>query len=73
MVSLLMADTHDYQTKTVEAINLDSTMVLVGLSGGLSAVYDSYASDLMQGFQVIETEHGSLYLGTDEKVEVLDV
>jgi hypothetical protein len=66
-----MASTHNYTTALLPAIDLDSTMVLVGESGGLSAVYDVANSYAMPGLLVVETEHGSLYLDPDLHVEVL--
>jgi hypothetical protein len=41
-----MADTHDYETKSVLGKDLDETMILVGESGGLSAVYENKPSSL---------------------------
>jgi hypothetical protein len=62
--------THDYKTKVYRADELDSTCVLVGESGGLSAVYHSEL--LHHGDQLrIETEHGSLYADLDEEFIVL--
>lgn len=64
--------THDYNTDTVAAKDVDSSMVLVGESGGLSSVYNnggkSYA---MEGCISIETEHGTLYVDADEPMLVL--
>jgi hypothetical protein len=68
-----MSETHDYQTRTLKPIRLGSTHVLVGESGGLSAVYTNDGpSSAMPGLIRIETEHGPLYLDPDEDVEVLD-
>lgn len=66
-----MTTTHDYETETVLAAHLDSTHVLVGESGGLSAVYRAGPSFSMPGMMVIETEHGLLYKDPDDEVEVL--
>lgn len=67
-----MGGTHDYDTTFVLARDLDSTHVLVGESGGLSAVYNNAgASSVMMGFVVIETEHGTLYLDPEEECEVI--
>jgi hypothetical protein len=66
-----MSATHDYTTTTVVVSDLDSTHVLVGESGGLSAIYDTSPSNVMMGCQAVETEHGTLYLDADETVVVL--
>jgi hypothetical protein len=63
--------THDYRTQDVAASTLTSRDVLVGESGGLSAVYDSYPSAEMPGCLAVETEHGTLYLDGDEDCTVL--
>lgn len=67
-----MAATHDYDTRLVLPAALDETMVLVGESGGLSAIYlnDGFSAS-MAGLVRIETEHGPLYLDPDEPAEVL--
>lgn len=67
-----MAATHDYPTVSISPKELDSTHVLVGYSGGLSAVYDVEPSNLMPGMMLVETEHGPLYLDPDEDCEVYD-
>lgn len=64
--------THDHPTKQVLGKDLDSTMVLVGQSGGLSAIYETNPSDLAFGMVVVETEHGPLYLDPDEEQTVYD-
>ena len=65
-----MSATHDYKTKVYRADELDSTCVLVGESGGLSAVYDSELT--YDGSQLrIETEHCSFYADPDEEFIVL--
>jgi len=63
-----MADTHDYDTISITADELNSTHVLVGQSGGLSAVYEAEMSDAMPGCIRVETEHGPLYLDADEAI-----
>jgi hypothetical protein len=66
-----MGETHDYDTAPVAVADLDSSHVLVGESGGLSAVYGTEPSNIMVGCHVVRTEHGSLYLDTDAHVDVL--
>lgn len=65
-----MSETHDYQTRPVKSKDLDSTCVLVGASGGLSAVYEVEESSAMPGLTRVETEHGPLYLDPDEEQDV---
>lgn len=66
--------THDHPTRPVGPRDLDSTMVLVGDSGGLSAVYaNDGPSSVLHGLIRIETEHGPLYLDPDEPASVLDL
>lgn len=50
---------------------LNSTHVLVGESGGLSAIYENKGNIL--GAVCVETEHGPLYLDPEEPAPVLDV
>ncbi len=65
--------THEYPTRPVNTKDLNSTMVLVGESGGLSAIYeDAEESSAMRGLWRVETEHGPLYLDPDEDQDVLD-
>jgi hypothetical protein len=64
-----MSNTHDYDTIDLYARELDNTRVLVGSSGGLSAVYDNLG--MVLGCYEIQTEHGSLFLAPDEVVQVL--
>lgn len=67
-----MTTTHDYQTRTVLVSDLDGSHVLVGESGGLSAVYESGPSNFAHGLHGVETEHGYLLLDPDAEVEVYD-
>lgn len=71
-----MAETHinihDYKTKEVLGKDLDYTMVLVGESGGLCAVYAVNNSSAMPGLLAVETEHGPLYLDPDEYYNIYD-
>jgi hypothetical protein len=64
--------THDHATRDMLASEIDDTMVLVGESGGLSAVYDSEESLAMPGVQLVTTEHGPLYLDPGTRYAVLD-
>jgi hypothetical protein len=51
-----MAATHDYDTELVYARDFSSSMVLVGESGGLSAIYEVEPSDIMFGLIVVTTD-----------------
>ena len=53
-----MSTTHDYQTATVEGTNLNSTHVLVGECGGLSAVLAS--TYFLDESLHVTTEHGKI-------------
>ena len=64
--------THDWVTRVVFARDLNESMVLVGASGGLSAVYGAAPSSLRRGFMRIVTEHGYLYAEKDDEFEILD-
>lgn len=59
--------THDYPTTPRLGADLDETCVLVGDSGGLSAVYEANPSSAMTGLMIVETEHGPLYLDPEEE------
>lgn len=65
--------THDYATATLKVEALNSTHVLVGESGGLSAVYNVYPcqSNALKGHLAVETEHGTMYLEKADEVQVL--
>ena len=67
-----MSDTHDHPTKPVLGKDLNETHVLIGESGGMSAVYEVEPSNLVLGCLVVTTEHGPLYLDPDESYEVYD-
>jgi hypothetical protein len=56
---------HDYDYEIVNAANIADTDVLIGESGGLSAIYEIERSALMEGMIVCYTEHGALYLDQD--------
>lgn len=67
-----MREKFDYAVKSVRVMDLTPQHVMVGESGGLSAVYDCFPSIVMKDCMVVETEHGSLYLESDDMVDVLD-
>ena len=64
--------THDWVTRIVFAHALNDSMVLVGASGGLSAVYGAVPSSLRRGVMRIVTEHGYLCAEKDDEFEILD-
>lgn len=65
-----MTTTHDYRTIVVTADGLDNTCVLVGESGGLSAVYHSEYNE--EGTQlIIETEHCTFLADSDMEFIIL--
>lgn len=71
-----MSGTHDYETKSVKPSDLDSTCVLVGECGGLSAIVGDCKPIyqlIMTGTYRVETEHGILYLDSDLEVDILDL
>lgn len=61
-----------YPVETVQGSDLDSSMVLIGESGGLSAIYEVENSSAMPGLLRVETEHGPLYLDPDEGYNIYD-
>ena len=61
-----LADAHD--TISIPALDLTGGHVLVGESGGRSAVYDARPNSLLPGFVTVETEHGSLLLDVDRTI-----
>ena len=65
-----MVDTHDYNTKEVIGRDLNDTHVLVGESGGLSAIYE-IGTEKVMGAIVVYTEHGSLYVDDDDTYLVI--
>ena len=67
----MTVETHDYATALVRADQLNPTHVLVGESGGLSAVYFVEMSHERKGEMLIETEHCSFYAEPDEMFTVL--
>jgi hypothetical protein len=69
--------THDYNTLQIHASGLDNTCVLVGESGGLSAVYTVTECDPMPvhggltSAVKVDTEHGTMYMPSNTNVTVL--
>lgn len=68
-------EVHTHPTRDVPPLELDSTMVLVGECGGLSAVIGDVRTEAAKkyGFVRVETEHGLLYLDPDKPAPVLDM
>ena len=66
-----MKNPHDFRTQLATVASLSSADVLVGESGGLSAIYDTYPSFEMEGCQAVETEHGTLFFDALDEVVVL--
>lgn len=62
----MTSEVHTHDTEFVPVMSLTSMDVLVGESGGLSAVYNVEPSNVMMGCLAVETEHGTLYLDADE-------
>ena len=60
---------YDYQFCIVK--NLQNTDVLIGESGGLSAIYNIEKSIAMNECLVLETEHGSVYIHADMTVAIM--
>jgi len=67
-----MADTHDYETRTVRGDQLNGTMTLVGESGGLSSIYETRMGSLISVLLTVETEHGMLLLDPETEHLVLN-
>ena len=63
---------NQHSTKKIAATDIDETMILVGESGGLSAVYEVQPSSLLPGMIHVFTEHGPLYLDSDIEYLILD-
>lgn len=55
------------ETKVKFGRELTDEDVLVGESGGTSAVYEVGASSLVPGLLMVETEHGYLFLDPDSE------
>jgi len=64
--------THDYTTKLVKGSELTDEHVLVGESGGLSAVYEVNPGSLLPELVTVWTEHGALLLDPDNEYDVFD-
>lgn len=54
----------------VKASELNETYILVGLYGGRLRVDNVYPSSSIPGTMVVETEHGCLYLNSNEECVV---
>lgn len=65
-------DEFGYDYETVAAGELQSGDIMIGHLGGISAVDCVYASDVMNGCTVVDTEHGSLYIDSDEPVVIME-
>lgn len=70
-----MSGTHDYACTEVTTREMNDTHVLVGESGGLSAVYEVEAGEFsvngwVHGYRV-ETEHGVFFADSSEAWTVL--
>lgn len=65
-----MNETHDHPVKLVPATELNNTHVLVGESGGLSAVYEIEKTSVIE--LAIITEHGTLFAYEGDEFSVLD-
>jgi len=66
--------THDYNTITLWAQQLDSTCVLVGESGGLSAVYEvTEAEPMALPCSVVRPQDNLGYIGTVDGIEMVSV
>lgn len=64
-------DEFGYEHQTVSAADLQSGDIIIGHLGGISAVEAVYKSHLMNGCSVIDTEHGALYIDSDEPVVII--
>jgi hypothetical protein len=62
----------DYECQEVKGSDLQGTDVLIGESGGISAIYEIGTSDVMWPLLCAETEHGPLYLDPDETYLILE-
>ena len=58
------------KTRTIPARELAAPMVLVGESGGRSAIYETRQDSLIPGFVTVWTEHGALLLDPDHDYDV---
>lgn len=61
--------TQPAQIKYVTPGNLEGGELLAGDAGGFSRITgEVYASNVMPGMHAVETEHGTLYLDSDQEV-----
>jgi len=67
-----MSNTHDYETVLLLPSALTDQHSLVGECGGLSAVFDGKPSALVPGHHMLHTEHGALFVDSDQLLEILD-
>jgi hypothetical protein len=65
-------ETHDWDTKSIDVRHLNGTHILVGESGGLSAVYNHAQSVGSSEMWAVETEHGTLVFAA-QQVDILDL
>ncbi len=76
-VAAAVTEVHTYNTQSILGENLNETHVLVGESGGLTAIYDRprvLRSALTPELTIwaIETEHGHMVIDPERVYEVLD-
>lgn len=64
--------THDYATKQVLGRDLTGDHVLVGESGGLSALFSAPTSGYTRTSMIVDTEHGMLIVDPGHSYDVLD-
>lgn len=65
-------EVHTYDSEFVMPHDLLDSDVLIGKSGGLSAIYEVINSGKIGGLQLVSTEHGALYLNENQPVEILE-
>ena len=65
-------DEFGFLHETVTVSELVSGDILIGHLGGISAVETVYVSEVIKGCSVIETEHGALYMDSEEPVVILE-
>lgn len=76
METMINYDEFGYEYQLCLVKNLQNTDVLIGESGGLSAIYNIEKSSIMDPGEsiecfVLETEHGSVYIDADIKVAII--
>lgn len=70
METMINYDEFGYEYQLCLVKNLQNTDVLIGESGGLSAIYNIQKC-IVEHRLVLETEHGSLYLDADAPVTII--